>query len=364
MKITVTQENLARALSTVGRVASSRTSLPILNNILLRTENNRLVLAATNLEIAITESINAKVDGDGAITIPARLMTEFVTNLPKTNITLEVEDQTKLHIMAGNYRSTINATIADEFPALPEIEPLHEMTIAAELLKKAVSQTTLVASSDTTRPILTGVYFHTFEGDLYMTATDGYRLAERKVMPLDAEISAIIPASTLNDVVRVLSDEVKEIQIRLNDEQISFTIGDKVVTSRLIDGKFIDYRQLIPKKTDTVVTLEKSEFQRIAKISELFARESAGSVTLEANPTTAMLSIHSIASQLGENTSEAEANVKGDGSITLNSRYLLDALGCIDGEKVTFQFSGKLAPSLLTAEKSDDYKHIIMPVKS
>ncbi len=364
MKITVTQENLTKALSTVGRVASSRTSLPILNNILIRTENNRLMLAATNLEIAITEFIGAKVESDGVITVPAKLMTEFVANLPKTNITLDVEDQTKLHIIAGNYRSTINAVIADEFPALPEIQNARQIIMPAELLKRAVSQTAQVASNDTTRPILTGVYFHSFEGDLFMTATDGYRLAERKLMPFDGDIKAIIPSTTLTDVVRVLSDDVENVDIKISDDQISFEIGDVIVTSRLIDGNFIDYRQLIPKTTETSAVLEKSEFQRIAKISELFSRESAGSVTIKVDPVTAMLSIHSIASQLGENTSEVEANVTGDGSITLNSKYLLDALNCLDGSTAKFQFSGKLAPSLLTAEKSNDYKHIVMPVKS
>jgi len=363
MKLTVTQENLARALNTVGRVASSRTSLPILNNILLRTENNQLILAATNLEIAITEHIGAKVDSDGVITIPARLMTEFVTNLPKTNIVLETEG-TKLLISAGNYQSTINTAIADDFPALPEIKSDKELVLPSDLLKKAVSSTVLVSSNDTTRPILTGVYLHTFDGSLYMTATDGYRLAEYKIMPLKDEISAIIPSSTLTDITRVLSEDIKSIKIKLGDAQITFELGDIIVTSRLIDGNYIDYRQLIPKKTDTVATLEKSEFLRITKISELFARESAGSITIKADPVAGMLTIHSIASQLGENTSEAEADIKGDGSITLNSRYLLDALSVIDSDKIKFQFSGKLAPTLLTAEKSDDYKHIIMPVKS
>jgi DNA polymerase-3 subunit beta len=173
-----------------------------------------------------------------------------------------------------------------------------------------------------------------------------------------------VPASTLNDVVRILSDGIDEVVVNFCDDQVSFIIGDATLTSRLIDGNFINYRQLIPSKTEVVTTVDRGEFVRITKISELFARESAGSITLKADEVASALSIHSIASQLGENTSEAEATIKGSGTITLNSRFLLDALNQIDGDNVKFQFSGKLAPALLTAEADDTNKHIIMPVKS
>jgi len=363
MKVTLTQENLSRALNIVSRIASSRTTLPILSNILIKTEDNQLVLAATNLEVAITEKIPAKISRDGVLTIPAKLITEFITNLPKTNIEISATDN-KMTIVAGNYRSVVNTVVADEFPTLPDPKINTSLKISAETFKRAVTGTALVASSDTTRPILTGVYVHTFDGNLYLAATDGYRLAEKKVLPLKQEISAIVPASTLNEVVRIINDEIKEIVVNFSDDQISFLVGDGVVTSRLIDGNFINYRQLIPTKTEVVATLDRSEFIRITKISELFARESAGSITLKVDSNTSTLSIHSITSELGENNSEAEATVKGKGSITLNSKFLLDALNQIDDQNVKFQFSGKLAPALLTAETDDGYKHIIMPVKS
>ena len=363
MKVVLTQENLSRALNVVSRIASSRTTLPILNNILIKTEDNQLVLAATNLEVAIIEKIPAKVDKDGISTVPAKLMTEFIANLPKTNVEINTSDN-KMTITAGNYRSVINTVVADEFPALPDPKISTSIKIPTNIFKKSVNGTMLVASSDTTRPILTGVYVHTFNGNLYMAATDGYRLAEKQVLPLNKEVSAIIPASTLGDVVRIINDEIEEITINFSDDQISFVVGDAVVTSRLIDGNFINYRQLIPNKTEVVATLDHQEFIRITKISELFARESAGSITLEVNSDNSTLSIHSITSELGENNSEAEAVVKGKGSITLNSKFLLDALNQIDGDNVKFQFSGKLAPALLTAEDDNTYKHIIMPVKS
>lgn len=363
MKVKVTQENLAKALNIVSRTASSRTTLPILNNVLIKTEDGHLVLSTTNLEIATTQAIAASVKSSGIATVPAKLITEFVANLPKTNINIEIVDN-KMNISADGYRSTINITPADDFPALPELKLAHTMTISADEFKKAVSGTALVASSDNTRPILTGVYLHTFEGDLFMAATDGYRLAEKKLSKSSSEIAAIVPASTLNDVVRILTEEDKAVTIGIGEDQIEFNVGQTTINSRLIEGNFINYRQLIPSKTEIEAVVNRSELLRITKISELFARESAGSITLNISSKSSTLNVHSIASELGENTAETDAETKGDGAITLNSKFLLDALNQVDDENVRLQFNGKLAPVLLTAENNLDYKHIIMPVKS
>lgn len=364
MKLVVTQENLAKALQVVGRVASGKTPLPILSNILFRTDENRLLLAATNLEIAISQHIGGKIEQEGAITVPARLMSEFISNLPKGNVTLEA-DGTKLNIKSATYRSTIHGMAPDEFPALPDIAAQQTITIPVAIIKRAIQQTVLVASGDDTRPVLTGVYCHSHEGKLYFAATDGYRLAERMVSATDQAIEAIIPAQTLQDVLRVITDDSNDIQMIFDDNQVRILVDDIQITSRLIDGTFPDYRQLIPAASDISVKVAKDEFGRITKIASLFARESGGSVTLNAKQEEQKLSIHSVASQLGENTSEAEAEVTADGQVTLNSRYLLEALGCIDNPKLEFSFSGKLSPCVLTtAEAERDYKHIIMPLKS
>ena len=364
MKLTVTQENLNKALGVVARVAGTKTSLPILNNILLRTDNNRLLLAATNLEVAITEHIGAKVSSEGAITVPSRLMSEFIANLPKGNVDLKLEGS-KLQISSGHYTSTINGLPADDFPALPDIDEAIEIEISAQLLKRAIAQTTLTASRDDTRPVLTGVLCHTYEGSLYFAATDGYRLAERKLIPLTSEISALIPSSTLSDVVRVLPESTETVVMLLDSTQVRFRMDDIEITSRLIEGKFPDYRQLIPKSTDITAGTNKEELSRITKIASLFARESGGSVTIQTDGTKKTISIHSIASQLGENTSETEAEVDQDGTVTLNSKYLIEALGCLDSSEISFGFSGKLAPCVLkTQGGTADYQHIIMPLKS
>lgn len=364
MQLTVTQENLAKALQVVGRVASGKTPLPILNNILFRTDNNRLLLAATNLEIAITQYVGSKIEAEGAITVPARLMSEFISNLPKGNVTLDAQG-TKVSIKSGTFQSVINGMVPDEFPALPEITAAQEVVLAPALLKRAIQQTVLVASSDDTRPVLTGVYCYNFEGQLYLAGTDGYRLAERSLGSSDQQVSAIIPAQTLQDVLRVMTDELGEVKLLFDENQVRFLMDDIEITSRLVDGAFPPYRQLIPAASDIQAVIDKDEFARITKVASLFARESGGSVTLSTNQADQTLSINSVASQLGENTSQAPAAVSADGQVTLNSRYLLEALGCIDSPSVTFGFSGKLSPCVLTASGKDaDYKHVIMPLKS
>ena len=366
MELSVTQENLTKALSNVGRVASSKTGLPILSNILLRTDSNRLLVAATNLEIASTHLVGAKIITPGAITIPARLISEFIASLPKGTVELKVKDN-HLSISSGSYSSVINGVAADEFPELPTIDETSSIqySISTADFKQAVSQTIITTSSDSTRPVLTGVYWHSHDGALYLAGTDGYRLSERKLVETTSEVAAIIPSSTLQEVLRTLADDVAEVDMLFDETQVRFRVGESEIVSRLIDGNYPDYRQLIPATSETTITMGSSEFVRITKIAGLFARESGGSVTLTADKEQQTLSIHSIASELGENTSHSTADVTSDGQVTLNSRYLGEALSVVDGDIVEFRFSGKLAPCVLTAKGDDvNYKHIIMPLKS
>ena len=366
MELTVTQENLSRALSGVGRVASSKAGLPILGNILLRTDGTRLLIAATNLEIASVYHIGSKIVTPGAITIPARLLSDFIASLPSGTVELKVTDN-HLAVKSGRYSSVINGIAADDFPELPTIDEKASLSckVGTSDFKQAVSQTIITASSDSTRPVLTGVYWRTLEGNIYLAATDGYRLSERQLMPFKGELSSIIPASTLQEVIRTLNDDIDELEILFDETQVRFRMEGVEITSRLIDGNYPDYRQLIPASSESTITINTAEFVRITKIAGLFARDSGGSITLTADSSENTHSIHTIASELGENTSSAEAEVSGDGQVTLNSRYLSDALAVINADTVEFRFSGKLSPCVLVpAGKNADYTHIIMPLKS
>ena len=361
MKLQVTQENLSRALATVGRIASGRNTLPILSNVLLSTVDNRLRIAATNLEVAMTETIGAKVSTEGSITVPARLFADLVNNIPQGVVTLELSDN-KLLVVTDQYESVINGVSAEEFPVMPALKDGKSVTIPAGTLKKCLQQVIGAASADDARPVLTGAYVHTHDGQLYMVATDSYRLAEKQVQACKENVNLLIPASSLQDILRTLQ-EGEDVVMAYDEQQVRFSVGDVELITRLIDGNYPDYRKLIPAEFKTVATLKKADFVNVTKVSSLFAREAAGSVTIKLDPE-AGLSIRSVASQLGENTARAEADITGVGDVTLSSRYLLDALNVMGGDTITLNINGKLDAVVLRDPSDTGYTHIIMPVKS
>lgn len=363
MKLQVTQANLHKALSSVARVANSRGTLPILANVLIKSSNNRLSLSATNLDIAITHFIGAKISEEGSITVPARLMQDFVNSLPEGVIDISLKD-TKLHIKTDQYKSVVNGIIAEDFPVMPSIEKGQTLTLPGASLKKALQQVVFAASNDETRMVLTGVFLHEVKGVLYVAATDSYRLAEKTLGKHKIANPLLIPATALQDLLRIMNDSDGDVTVTYDDQQVLFQVDGVELVARLLEGSYPDYQKLIPDAFSTKAVLKKADLVNITKVSSLFARESAGSVTIEADEAAKQLSIRSVASQLGENTATADAVVTGSGSITLNSRYLLDALGVLGGEEVVFGFNGKLEPILLFDPKSDDYRHVIMPLKS
>ena len=363
MKLQVTQENLAKALNSVARVANTRNTLPVLSNVLLKTTGTRLSISATNLDIAITHYIGSKVSEEGAITVPARLMQDFVTSLPNGVIDLDTEDY-KMHIHTDKYESTINGVLAEEFPVMPAITKGTKWSIPAKTLKSALAQVVFAASGDEARPTLTGVYFHTVDGTLFAAATDSYRLAEKELIKTKSNTQLLVPANATQDLLRVISDHEDNVEVTYDEQQVLFKAGDVELVARLIEGAYPDYRKLIPQKFAITAKIKRTDFMNVAKVSSLFARESAGSVTIQVDETSNQISIRSVASQLGENTATADASAKGSGEITLNSRYLLDALQAINEEEVVFGFNGKLEPSVLKPATSTDYVHVVMPLKS
>jgi DNA polymerase-3 subunit beta len=291
-------------------------------------------------------------------------MQDFVSSLPEGVIELDLKE-TKLHVTTDQYKSVVNGIVADDFPIMPSMSDGVSWKITGVLLKKALQQVVFAASSDDTRPVLTGVLIETNDGKLMMAATDSYRLAEKQLGVQKQDIKLLIPASALHDLLRILGEAEEEVKVTHNDQQVLFQVGDIELVTRLLEGAYPDYRKLIPSSFSTSATLKRADLINVTKVSSLFARESAGSVTIEIDEKSKQLSIRSVASQLGENTATASTSkVKGTDSITLNSRYLLDALGAMSGDEVTFGFNGKLEPTLLKDSDNGDYRHIIMPLKS
>lgn len=366
MRIKVTQEKLSKALNAVSRIAIGKATLPILNNVLIRVSKKKVSLITTNLDMAVEDYLPVSESEDGVITVPAKLLAEFVSNLPKgENIEITSKD-TKVTIKAGKYSSVINGIIADDFPELPEINEKQSVVfkIGIEEFKNSINQVMVACSNDLTRPALTGVFFNTYNNTLAIAATDGYRLAEKKIInKVESEVKAIVPASSLQEVLRSISDDIEEIEISFNEDLVRFRLGDIEIISKIIDESFPEYQKLIPKNTNISVTLDREELIRVTKLAALFARSVGGSIVCEAITPDAF-SVKSIANEYGENDSRIETSVDKPGKINLNSRFLLDALNALEEPEIIFEFSNRIAPVLLKNKKSNTYTHIVMPLNS
>lgn len=363
MKLKVTQENLAKALGYVARVANTRGTLPVLANVLLKVENNQLKLATTNLDIAISCIVGAQVKKDGALTVPARLLQDLVSSLPSGVIELE-QDELRLKIQTEHYKSVINGVTADEFPVMPAIEKGKTFSVPVQALKDGLQQVVFAASNDESRPVLTGVLFQNIDGTIVAASTDSYRLAEKKLMKSNEEPHLLVPASALHDLLRIVSDQTGEVAIVCDDQQALFQLDGIELVARLIEGKYPDYRKLIPETFTTTAVIPRAEFINITKVTSLFARESAGSIVISVDDAAGSMWIRAVASQLGENNATASVQATGSGEITLNSRYVLEALQAMRGQDVHLGFNGKVDAVLFSDPASDEYRHLIMPLKS
>ena len=367
MEIEVTQEKLSKALNNVSRIAVGRVTLPVLNNVLIRVVDGKVSLITTNLDMAVIDFLPVVSAKDGVTTVPAKLLAEFIANLPRgEKVHISAKDS-KVTITAGKYTSTINGSPADDFPELPEIKESEAVVfrIGTDEFKHGVSQVAIASSNDLTRPALTGIYFNTYDNTLAIAATDGYRLAEKKLIKnVQSEISVIVPASSLQEVLRSLSDDVEEIELSFNNDLVRFRLGEVEIISKLIDASYPDYRRLIPKDNNIKLELSRDELIRTVKLAALFARSANGAIICEAeSPNT--FSVRSIVSELGENDSSMEAVVEGDGGqIKLSSRFLMDALNSLDEKSIVLEFCQKISPLVIRNSKNQDYTHIVMPLNS
>lgn len=366
MKIKVTQDKLSKALNNVSRVAIGKVTLPILNNVLIRVDNKKVSLVTTNLDMAVVDFLPVSSSEDGVVTVPAKLLAEFVSNLPRNeNVEISSTD-TKVTISAGKYSSTINGTLADDFPELPEIDESSAVVykIGVDEFKHSVGQVIIAASNDLTRPALTGVYFSTSDNTLAIAATDGYRLAEKKLITgVESEVKAIVPASSMQEVLRSINDDVEEVEVSFNEDLVRFRLGEVEIISKLIDASYPDYQKLIPKDSTIEVTLDRAELTRVTKLAALFARSVGGSIICETVPDDTFL-VKSIANEFGENDSTINTSVNTAGKVNLNSRFLLDALGALDEKELKFRFSDHVAPIVITNKSLKTYTHIIMPLNT
>ena len=371
MRLTCQPATLSQALQTVSRAISTRTTLPILNNVLLETTSSGLALTGTNLEIGIKKLVEAEISDEGSTTVPARLLTDFVGTLPQQQLelSLEVASQT-LSLRCGRFDTHIKCIEADEFPPTPRSDEGDTIRLPLAELLAGIEQTQMAASTDEARPVLTGELLQIEGGRLTIVATDGHRLAERRLQVTSGdglEARLIVPARALGELPRAFRGDSGEAQITVSQarNQIFFrtgSAGSSEVTSRLIDGTYPNYAQVIPNKSSTVVRVDTGELNQTVRAVSLFARDSANVLRIKAQADG--LALSATTNEVGDSRAELAAEVEGNEiQIAFNARYVLDALASVAAEQVELRFDGPLSPGLIRIPDHDDYLYVIMPVR-
>ncbi|MEA3338896.1 MAG: DNA polymerase III subunit beta [Chloroflexota bacterium] len=373
MKVSCLQENLAKGLGIVGRAVSPRSTLPVLGNVLMATEAGRLKLSATNLEVGISCWIGAKVEEEGAITVPARTLTDLVNALPPEQVDMELVERTQtLNLCAGRSESNIKGIDAQEFPIVLTPEGEGGIPIAPEVLRTAIQQVAFAAATDESRPILTGVLAQFEEEQLTLASADGFRLSVRTLSLPQAvadPFSIIIPARALTELGRISGEQKDPIVITVTPtrNQVLFQLTDIVLVSQLIDGNFPDFNQIIPKGRNTHTVVDTASFLKACKTALIFARDAAHIGRLHIKPGTELVPGHVVVSatsaETGDDVSELDATIEGDEvEIAFNVKYLIEVLSVAGSPQVALDTTTSSSPGVILPVGEVDFTHVIMPM--
>ncbi|MGH2455070.1 MAG: DNA polymerase III subunit beta [Candidatus Limnocylindria bacterium] len=371
MNVSVMQENLARGLGVVSRAVSSRATLPVLANVLLKTEESGLKLTATNLEIGINCWVPGKVEAEGEITVPAKLLTDLVASLPnqRIDLVLSAKDRT-LKVTCGGSRSSIKGIDADEFPVVAAIGDAPATSVDARALREALGEVVFAAASDESRPILTGVLTRLAGDAMTLAAADNYRIAVRHLTtarPVSPEMTIVVPARSYAELMRILPDAEAAIDITVtpNKSQVLFHVEGIDLVSRLIEGQFPNYEPVIPTSHSSRAVIDREAFLAGARRASIFARDSANIIKIEIGADGEGVAITAHAADVGDNADQLEAAVEGQATaIAFNARYLVDVLSNLGADEAALELSGPLAPGVIRGVGKEDYVHVIMPVRT
>ncbi|MCG2770114.1 MAG: DNA polymerase III subunit beta [Anaerolineae bacterium] len=372
MKVSCLQENLAKGLSIVGRAVATRSTLPVLSNVLLATDQSRLKLSATNLEMGVNCWIGAKVEEEGTTTVPARLLSDFVNSLPPEPIsmTLNVRSQT-LSLRCARYEANIKGIDAQEFPLILTLSEDNTINLDVATLRHMIELVAFSAAADESRPVLTGVLANLADSGLTMAAADGFRLSVARAsldQGMPQPITVIIPARALQELARISAEEQEPIQMTIspNRNQVFFHLTDIDVVSQLVEGTFPDYEAIIPKTSNTRTVVNTAEFLKAVQIASFFSRDSNIVKLLIEAPNESsggQVTISGTSAELGDNVSQLDAEVEGESTkIAFNAKYLADVLGVIDAAQVSLETTGSSSPGVIKPVGAEDFVHVIMPM--
>ena len=372
MIVSVLQENLAKSLSIVSKAVESSPQLPVLANVLLETEDSRLKLSATNLELSITCWIGAKVEQAGSITLPAKTFSELVNNLSNERVDLRLDSTTHtVHVKCGVQTSNIRGIDADEFPPINHNEKA-DLYVEGKSLREMIVQTAFAAAKEQNRPILTGVYVLLDDQVMTMAAADGYRLAVRTAEineTFNESQDLVVPAKTMNEVARVIEDD-QEVGISLPTQRdsVTFFLPNVLISSQLLEGRFPDFASIIPRSYVTSTTMYTADLLRVCQRAEIFARDNANSANLHVKPAQnpgepAEVIIVGKSAERGDSEGMLDASAEGEPlNISFNIKYLIEVLRVVKEERVVFQSNGAENPGVLRPENREDFIHVIMPM--
>ena len=375
MKVSLPQDQLSRGLGIVGRgvASSARSTLPVTSNILLATDEHRLRLSATDLEIGINLWLPATIEEEGATTVPARLFTELVNSLPNARVDLAQTDEAHTTaVSCARVKANVRGIDPDEFPLIPTVSEQPSAAVPADLLKSMIGEVVFAAATDDTRPIFTGV-LATFAGDtLTFAAADGFRLSVRSAslgQPTAGDFSVIIPARTLSELGRILpdGDELVEVTVTPNRSQVLFHTGTLDLISRLIEGQYVNYRQIIPQRYGTRAVVSTADWNKATRIAGFFARDSNNIVRLSLDPgedgATGSLTIAANAADVGDNVNQIDAVIEGEAlTVAFNVKYIGEVLNVIHSNQVALELLGPAQPGVVKPLDGTDYLHVMMPM--
>ena len=373
MRVSCVQESLSRGLGTVGRAVAVRSTLPVAQNILIVAEDSRLKLVATNLEMATTCWVGAKVEEEGSITVPARLITEFINSLPNDTVQIEMPAGGRtVQFTCGRFQAHVNGIDAEDFPPIPQVEGGTSAEVDVEALREGISRVAMAAATDESRPVLTGINAEFDKEQLTLAAADGFRLAVYR-MPLDKAVASkttvIIPARTLNEVNRLLGDQSEPVVVTVNEQksQAMFKLNNAEIVTQLVQGTFPNYSQVIPAKYETRAVVDVGELTRVSRMCSVFARDASNIVRITVAPggdmTPGKITISAQSEEVGGNTGELDGLVDGDeAKIAFNVKYVLDVLGVIRQSQVALEVSNPSSPGVIRPIGVDNYVHVIMPM--
>ncbi|MDP7612833.1 MAG: DNA polymerase III subunit beta [Dehalococcoidia bacterium] len=374
MWVTCLRDNLSRGLSSVSRAVSSRSMLPVTQNVLLESDNGQLKITATNTEISISTWIGAQIENEGAVTVPARILTDYINALSGEAVNIDLlTDPERVKIICGSSDATINGIDANQFPPIPPVSGGPSTVIPAASFRSSLERVIVAAATDDSRPVLTGVKIELAESSYTLAAADGFRLAVEKGSlsnEIAEDVGIIVPAKTLSELERLLSDGSENVEMSVDSESRSakFKLDSSEIVTSLVQGTFPDYGKLIPENQSTVITVDSNKIKQASRAASIFARDGSNIVrfVVEKNDESendSVVKVLSKAEEMGENENSITAVVRGPATkVAFNSKFLLDVLNVLDGKELIIEADSSSSPGVFRSESNPEYKHIVMPM--